>query len=124
MHTVSLFPAFFDYQFLGVFLLRVALGIIFIHLWYRHSMGSHTNRKYFNVVFPVLGITGALFVIGLYTQGAALVTGTLMSLAAFLKWRKSPTYLHEPTSFYILLAVISFTFIFFGAGAFAVDLPL
>lgn len=124
MHTVSLFPAFFDYQFLGVFLLRVALGIVFVHLWYKHSTGSHANKKYFNIVFPFLGIAGALFIIGLYTQGAAIVAGALMSLAAFLKWRKNPAYLHEPMAFYVLLAITSFMFIFFGAGAFAVDLPL
>ncbi|MFA5997593.1 MAG: hypothetical protein WC791_03865 [Candidatus Paceibacterota bacterium] len=124
MHTVSLFPAFFDYQMLGVFLLRVTLGFIFVRFWYEHSTRGHHNKKYLNVIYPLLGISGALIIVGLYTQGAVIVTGTIMTVAAFMRWRKPSVLPHDTPSFYILLAVASFALLFLGAGAFAIDLPL
>jgi len=137
MQTVSLFPELLDYQMLGTFALRVTLGFIFVYFWYEKVTHQRVERIeffeklklrpakiYFYFVSSVEGLAGALLVIGLYTQGAAIFTGTLMLIATFIKWRK-PSALHRNTiEFYIILAVASFALLFLGPGAFAIDLPL
>lgn len=137
MHTLSLFPSIFDYQMLGIFMLRVTLGLIFVYFWYEkvthqrverieffEKLGLHPAKVYFAVVSSLEGIAGLLLVAGLYTQGAAIVTGSLMILATITKWRR-PEALHRNTiEFYIILAVASFALLFLGPGAFAIDLPL
>lgn len=137
MQTVSLFPSLFDFQMLGVFVLRVTLGLIFVYFWYKKITHSNTERihffeklglrpakVYFGIVSSVEGIAGALLVVGLYTQGAVLVTGTLMLIATLIKWRKPSALPRNTIDFYIILAVVSFSLLFLGPGAFAVDLPL
>ncbi|MCK9345134.1 MAG: DoxX family protein [Candidatus Pacebacteria bacterium] len=137
MQTVSLFPAFFDYQMLGVFLLRVVLGFIFVSLWYKQATSEKSEQIHFyeklglrpakvfaTVISSLLGIAGALLVVGFYTQGAAIAMGAIMMIMSLIKWRKPSALPHNTTEFYILLAVASFSLLFFGAGAFAVDLPL
>jgi len=137
MQTLSLFPHLFDFQMLGIFMLRATLGLIFIYFWYEKVTHQRAERieffeklklrpakVYFAVVSSVEGIAGALLTIGLYTQGAAIVTGTLMLIATLIKWRK-PSALHRNTlDFYIILAVTSFSLLLLGPGAFAIDLPL
>lgn len=137
MQTVSLFPSLLDFQMLGIFALRVTLGFIFIYFWYEKVTHQRAERIeffeklklrpakiYFYFVSSIEGIVGAFLVIGLYTQGAAIVTGALMTVASFIKWRK-PSALHRNTlDFYVILAVVSFSLLFLGPGAFAVDLPL
>ena len=137
MQTVSLFPSLLDFQMLGVFVLRVTLGLIFVYFWYEkitrqkaelirffEKLGLRPAKVYFNIVSSVEGVAGVLLVVGLYTQGVVIVTGSLMLLATIIKWRK-PSALHRNTiDFYIILAVVSFSLLFLGPGAFAIDLPL
>lgn len=137
MHTVSLFPHLFDYQMLGIFALRVTLGFIFLRFWYlkfthgraglSHFFSNISLRptSSFRFLIPTaLGIAGALLVAGLYTQGAAAVAGTLVTIAAFFKGRDSSSHPDNTIEFYIILAAASFALLFLGAGAYAVDLPL
>lgn len=137
MQTVSLFPSLLDYQMLGIFMIRATLGLIFLYFWYEKVTHQRAERieffeklklrpakVFFFVVSSVEGITGALLLVGLYTQGAALVTGSLMVLASFIKHHR-PQVLHRNTiEFYIILAVASFALLFLGPGAWAIDLPL
>ena len=137
MQTVSLFPQLLDYQMLGIFALRVTLGFIFVYFWYEkvthqraerieffEKLKLHPAKVYFYAVSSIEGIAGVLLVIGFYTQVACVVTGALMTVATFIKWRK-PSALHRNTmDFYIILAVVSFSLLFLGPGAFAIDLPL
>ncbi|MDO8604479.1 MAG: DoxX family protein [bacterium] len=137
MHTVSLFPHLFDFQMLGIFMLRTTLGLIFVYFWYEkvflfkkdqihfyEKLGLKPAKTFFLIISSVEGLAGVLLVIGLYTQGAALVTGLLMSVATLIKWRKPSALPKNTTDFYIILAVVSFSLLFLGPGAFAVDLPL
>lgn len=137
MHTVSLFPHLLDYQMLGTFFLRATIGLIFVCFWYkkvfheRHEqihffekLGLRPAKYYFAIISSLEGISGLLLVVGLYTQGAAIVTGTLMTVAALIKWRKPSALPHNTVSFYIILAVVSFVLLFLGPGALAIDLPL
>lgn len=137
MHTVSLFPHLLDYQMLGIFLLRVTLGFIFVRFWYFKTtfkkiglshlfkdFDLHSKSTLRSLIAPLLGIAGLLLVIGLYTQGAAIVTGLLSTFAAFIKWRKPSSHPGNTIELYIILAVASFALLFLGAGAFAVDLAV
>lgn len=137
MHIVSLFPHLFDYQLLGIFLIRVTLGIIFVYFWYEkialqrkerihffEKLGLRPAKTYFFIISSLEGIAGAFLVVGFLTQAAALVTGILMTIATFIKWR-NPSALHRNTiEFYIILAIVSYALLFLGPGAFAIDLPL
>lgn len=137
MQTVSLFPSLLDFQMLGVFALRVTLGLIFVYFWYEKVTHQRAERiqffeklslrpakVYFGIVSSMEGIAGALLVVGLYTQGVALVTGILMLLATIIKWRKPSALPRNTIDFYIILSVVSFSLLFLGPGAFAIDLPL
>lgn len=137
MQTVSLFPQLLDFQMLGIFALRVTLGLIFIYFWYEkvthqraerieffEKLGLRPAKVYFSIVSSVEGIAGILLVVGLYVQGVAIVTGVLMLLATLIKWRKPSALPRNTIEFYIILAVVSFSLLFLGPGAFAIDLPL
>ncbi|MFZ2303746.1 MAG: DoxX family protein [Minisyncoccia bacterium] len=144
MQTLSLFPSLLDFQMLGVFALRVTLGLIFVYFWYekvthqradespdsrlgrrlKEKLGLRPSKVYFWVVSSVEGVAGVLLVIGLYTQMVVLVTGALMLLATIIKWQKPSALPRNTIEFYIILAVVSFALLFLGPGAFAIDLPL
>lgn len=137
MHIVSLFPNLLDFQMLGIFMLRVTLGLIFVYFWYEKifhqrseylhffdKIGLRPAKVFFLVVTSVEGIAGAFLVIGLWTQGAAIVTGTLMLIASFIKHHKPSVLPKNTTEFYVLLAVVSFALLLLGPGSFAIDLPL
>lgn len=138
MQTFSLFPQLLDFQMLGVFLLRVTLGLILLRFWYsqvilgRHAervsflshLGLRPAKTYFYIISSIEGLTGLFLTIGLYTQGAAILAGILMLVAAIIKMRKPAETSLAPTEFYILFAVASLALLFLGPGAFAIDLPL
>lgn len=134
---VSLFPSLLDFQMLGTFALRVTLGLIFVYFWYEkvthqraerihffEKLGMKPAVLYFYLTAYTEGIAGALLVVGLWTQGAAIATGALMLLASIVKFFKPSALPRNTIEFYIILAVASFALLFLGAGAFAFDLPL
>lgn len=137
MQTLSLFPAFFDYQLLGIFLLRVALGFVFFRLWYtqitKHRADGFTffqklhlrpSKLFFWLFSTIGGLASVLLIIGLYTQGAAIATWLFMFIATFIKWLRPEILQRNTLSFYFILSIASLSLLFLGAGAFAVDLPL
>lgn len=137
MHTVSLFPSFFDYSFLAIFMLRATLGFIFV--WFAYTkifherslriaffekLGLRPSVFFFTLVTTLEGIAGILLVVGLFTQVAVLVTGALMILATYIKWHRPNALPFNTIEFYILLTIASFALLFLGPGALAFDLPL
>jgi uncharacterized membrane protein YphA (DoxX/SURF4 family) len=137
MHTLSLFPSLLGYQFLAIFLIRVALGLTFLRLWY---IGWKFNREeqleslnnlhlrpaplFLNIILFVKLVGGTLLVIGLWAQGAALTTGAMMLIASAIKLYKPELLPRHKTGFCLLVTAICFALLFLGAGAFAFDLPL
>ena len=137
MHTLALFPAFFTYQLLGVFMIRVILGFTFLRLWYIgikyhkeeqvdsfHKLGLHPAKLFAGLVSFIKLVGGALLVVGLWTQAAALATGLMMLTAAVIKYFKPESLPRHKFGFCLLLAIVSFSLLFLGAGVFAFDLPL
>lgn len=137
MHTLSLFPALFTYQLLGIFMIRVALGLTFLRLAYvgikynhaeqlesLNTLGLRPAKLFAGLVFLVKVVGGIFLVLGLYTQGAVIATGSLMLIASAIKFFKPDALPRHKLDFCLLLAAISFSLLFLGAGAFAIDLPL
>ncbi len=133
----SLFPELFTYGFLATGVLRATLGLIFIWFAYENFFRYRTERTlffenlglkpaivFFTFITGIALIAGIGLLIGYYTQIAAIITGSLMTIAIFIKWYHPNALPENTTPFYILLAILSFALIFLGPGAFAFDLPL
>lgn len=137
MQTLSLFPHLLDYQMLGIFMIRATLGLIFVYFAYEKIFIERRERIEFfekiklrpaKVFFWIVALTelaaGIGLTVGLYTQATAIITGTLMTLATFIKHHRPHALPQNTIEFYIILAITSFALLFLGAGAFAIDLPL
>ena len=131
---LSIFPELLVYTLAAPLLLRLAAGTLFL-TWAVGCFGAgkHALRarlEEWNIpgiqgVF-ILGLlevaVGALLLLGLYTQVAALVATILAIKFAFLS-RKEP-FGSASMVVYILVAIISFSLALTGPGFFAFDLPL
>lgn len=136
---LNIFPDLLFLQILAPFLLRVAIGVMFIWIGYsylfkdREALILQVSKR-----FPKLGkfsvlsggvfeiITGVFLVAGLLTQIAAIV-GVLIAIdALFVKffYKELDKVMKYSKMFYILVLIISLSLIVSGAGAFAIDLPL
>ena len=125
----SLFPELFDFALIGTFLIRITTGLFFFMLGEKllrsiHTVGS--AKRLGRVLGYTYGTTqaliGALLVVGLFTQGAA-IAGALASLIFIITdadrdSHPSERYVH------VLLIANCVALLFLGAGAFAHDLPL
>ena len=118
---LNLFPITF-LAILAHALLRFIVGGIFIYLGYQH----HKNTK---ATIPVRAIAlleiviGTLFIIGLFTQAAALL-GIMFSLCGLFLREKLATLSLPSPLFFLLLLGASLSLFITGAGALAFDLPI
>jgi uncharacterized membrane protein YphA (DoxX/SURF4 family) len=133
---LNIFPDALTYHQLAPLLLRVILGLLFVNLGYL-ELAKEAKRweRTFEVLrmaparfwSKALGIVevlgGLLLIVGLYTQGAALVLA-LISLAEAYVEQRTPEVIKRGLVFYILLSVISVSLILTGAGFLAFDIPL
>ncbi|HAT68277.1 MAG: hypothetical protein A2481_00390 [Candidatus Yonathbacteria bacterium RIFOXYC2_FULL_47_9] len=134
---LSLFPELFDYSFLAIGILRVALGLIFLwfayikifsaraeYLSFFEKTKMRPTRVFLNIAIGLELLIGSSLVAGYYSQAAELGGGALMALATLIKWHRPNLLPHNTAAFYLLLSMVSFTLLFVGPGAFAFDLPL
>src|SRR5580692_5628455 len=122
-------------QPLGLLLLRMALGVIFMSHGYpilAHRMSAthalfaqHGLPGYFVYVSGVLELFGGgLLLLGLFTRGAALLLAVEMVL---LMWKVSMPHSYLAVNEYaypLVLAVGCFALATIGAGLVSVDYPL
>src|ERR1700744_1954770 len=132
---LSLFPSLLSYQFLAITLIRVASGLVLLYMSYRYAMlrGDISRTKLPLVghlpeavtLFGALVIfaAGVLLVIGLFTQAATIV-GMLIALKHVIFAKRYPHIMPISAGMGALLFVMCLSLLFFGAGAFAFDLPL
>lgn len=117
---LSLFPTLLDWNWYVPFLFRIFLG------YYFFNIGLVMMKKSDESAWKLLGIlsvlAGILFVIGIYIQLLGVVA--FISALALTYTRKKVRFLHESATFYTLLAIVSLSLLFLGAGPYAVDLPL
>ncbi len=115
---LNLFPI----QFLApltYFLLRITLGFLCIRIGFMmmRTEGTSTLRRLLGTIFTG---TGTFLVLGLYTQGAALLTLVLSSIGIV----KNGTIRELTRTSLILMCVIALSLFVTGSGPFAFDLPI
>lgn len=117
IEALSLFPNLLNYGPFAPVILRLALGM---HLLYSAKQkwrdgklfGKTVYRKIFALLFLV---AGALVIIGLLTQAAALFATLFAAIAIFRKERRRENY---------LVLAIALAVLVLGAGPLAIDLPI
>lgn len=130
------FPELLSFGLFAPFVLRLALGFVFLNLGYSKLTGEKSSWvRFFNLtpfkpasfwvtLFGTIQIIGGIMLlIGLYTQIAALVFAVIALAEVYIE-KREPVLLNRNLVFYILIFVISLSLLFSGAGFFAVDLPL
>lgn len=133
---LNLFPDLLTYHLLSPFILRVVLGLLFINLGY---LELTKEEKRWERTFETIGfkpphvwsklfglleiIAGALLLVGLFTQAAALFVA-LVSLAECYIENRTPVVLKRSLIFYVLIFTIALSLLFTGAGFMAFDWAL
>jgi len=119
---LSVFPGLLNYPLIGIFILRVALGLVFLKFGLEiFFLKKRWGEKAVNISEI---ICGAFLLIGFLTQPSALFA-LLITLTAFLfKIFKRNEIFSRPLIFYFFLAAVSVSLILLGPGAFSIDLPL
>ncbi len=130
------FPDLLTYSLLAPFLLRLIVGFVFIDLgvllFKKENERWILSFKTLRIPNPIIATKilaiiqvagGAMLVVGLYTQIAALVLGILTFIEIYLEY-KDPSILKRNIVFYMLVFTILLSLLLSGAGAFAIDLPL
>jgi uncharacterized membrane protein YphA (DoxX/SURF4 family) len=128
----------FPIQFLALFaylIVRVCVGCVLLYLARKHWSNRHELQSVFSetklrlLQVPVIllialeTVLGILFIIGAYTQYAALgLLALSLCICLFYKHLRHDTI--PPRVFYCLLIGISLSLFITGAGALAVDLPI
>ncbi len=119
---LSLLPSLLSWNQLSPFLIRITLGAVLIFWSYRafKDKGLSNSEKAFGYVE---GITGILLIIGLWTQGAAIVACIKLIGCLIGKIRRKQ-FLTDGVNYYVILLVMAISLLLTGAGFFGFDLPL
>jgi len=118
---LNLFPIQFLAPF-AYFLLRVALGFLIIRLGVR--ILKQDSRTYWSTSLGIIEISiGFLFILGIYTQLAALLTLVLSTPSVFRPHTVLRAWLTNHGTVFLMYFIALSLFIT-GAGAFAFDLPI
>jgi len=133
---LNVFPYLLSLQLLAPFVLRVAVGLIFLGLgWLEVAKQRQERAAFFDnlglrpgIIFVwFIGIlelvAGGFLVVGFLTQAAALFA-VLVSAAVLALKKKHPAVIRNSYGFLILVLLISISLLFSGAGFWAFDLPL
>lgn len=128
----------FPIQFLsllGYFILRVVIGFALLILAERHWKMRHSLSQVLTLpIFPfgtfttymfigVELIVGSMFILGFYTQIAALIGITMSIKMLFLRNRFDHESLPSKMVYFLFIG-ICLTLLITGAGVFAFDLPI
>lgn len=132
---LSIFPELFTYSLIAPFILRVALAAYFIYTGIRHhkedsvvwnsvwndkKIGSWTVGS---ILAKVQIIIGVLFILGLWTQLAA-IAAIAFNKVEWYKRHKFTWTTGADMWLKIFISAASFALLFLGAGFLAADLPL
>lgn len=106
---LSIFPTLLDYWLIAPVILRLALGLTLVY-------GAYTARREQKFFALAKLLAGALLVIGLFTQIAAIISALLI-IAALSK---------KPVQYQLLILelAIALSLLVLGPGFIAIDLPL
>ena len=131
---LSLFPQILFLEPVGITLLRVTAGMVFLYLAYWHSgrvrelsdvrfiiIGKGAWIVYGAILFE--GAVGPGLFIGYPTQLAALL-GAMMALKSVIWRSRYPQFFPLERAASFMLLAICLSLIVTGAGSYAFDLPL
>jgi uncharacterized membrane protein YphA (DoxX/SURF4 family) len=117
----SLFPELLTYSLIAPLLLRLTIAMVFIFWAYR--MARMVGRTQKDVLMSVVyGISGLLFLVGIFTQFASLVAVVVLGVH-IIKKIMSRAFLTDGVNYYLILLAIAISLLFTGPGFFAFDLP-
>lgn len=132
--TREVFSGAFAYAPYGTAALRIALGLVFVWFAYQKLFPERRERiaffeklslrpavAFYAAVTTLEGLAGLGLTLGYFTQLAALVTGTLMTIATYVKLKRPAALPFNTTEFYVLLVVVSVALFLNGGGAWALD---
>jgi len=127
---LNLLPAFLDFSSMAPFLLRLALGGIFLGYGLKElfqpkylTAGTGLSTGLARLVGAWESLLGALLVIGLFTQIVALLAG--LELIGYLLIRiKNKVQMPIPIDHLLVMLTIAISLLLLGPGLFAFDLPL
>ena len=119
---LSLFPTFLSWNQASPFLIRLVLAGILIHWGYKRifNKGLASKSKAVGVLDVILGI---LFLIGLWTQVAAVIF-IIDLLIRTIKKITEKAFLSDGVNYYLILLVLAISLLVTGAGWWAFDLRL
>lgn len=133
---LSIFPELLSFSLLGIFIIRAVIGLtlilISIQILFIKKNSLVENIKNKGVLFAkysilLLGsvslLSGAFMLVGFLVQISAIVSSYLFLNIMYLDSR-SDNVLKQSRMFYIIMSLISISFLFIGPGIFSVDLPL
>jgi uncharacterized membrane protein YphA (DoxX/SURF4 family) len=131
------FPDLLSYSLLAPFILRVAVGLIFVDLgilifkdekerWAESlSVLKIPNPKLATKIFGVVEIVNSIaLILGFYTQIFALILALFVFAETYIEYKNSVLLKRRNFVFYFMLLTILLSLLLTGAGAFALDLPL
>lgn len=135
---LSVFPNLFNYSGLAPFILRVALGVIFIAHGYPKLFKNFSGTaqffesiglkpaKYLTIIVGISEFFGGIaLILGFLTQIAAILIAITMFVAiVYVKKIKFKKGLVDGYELDLILFASALALIFLGPGAFAIDLPL
>lgn len=118
---LSLFPSLFTYSMITGLILRLTLAVVLL-FWAYTRILSKSNQKIV-ILGTIEGIIGILLVIGLFTQGAALIAAIIFAIKLGHKAQKKALFT-DGVNYYFILLMIAIALMFAGPGYLAFDWPL
>jgi uncharacterized membrane protein YphA (DoxX/SURF4 family) len=125
---LSLFPSFLNYSAIAVAVIRVVVAIIFIMEGQRGAFENLPKKNgttnFYKKIIPIIELIGGIFLLGgLFTQAIAIILGAVSLKKTYIEYKKDRDECRR-VSFFLLLFIISISFLFLGPGLWSIDYPL
>lgn len=133
---LSIFPELFTYSLVAPAILRIALGIIFLHIAYLKffperkarisffsGLGFPAPRMWWALIAGIEFVGALLLLVGLFVQPAAIALALIIGIAGIIKLVR-PAALRNDFSYYALLCITLISLLFLGPGFWAIDIPV
>jgi len=119
---LSLFPSLLAWSELSPFLIRLTLGSIFLYGACKGFRAKPIRNEQKGILL-IEATVGALMIIGLWLQAAALVAiiNLVFRLAAKIQKKQLFT---DGVNYYFLMLIMAISLLITGAGFFAFDIAL
>ena len=117
---LSLFPSLLSWDQVSPLIIRVTLGAIFLYWAYKAvKQRPVSNDK--KIVALIELVTGALLVIGLWTQAAA-IAAVINLVVRLVERMQKKAFLTDGVNYYLILLVLALSLIVTGPGIWARDI--